>query len=138
MAEKTEAAEKSTKKTEAAEKVASKAAATAAPSPAPESKKFDFTSLNTLAVVSIATALTSIGAVAAIITGHIALAQIKKSGATGRGLAIAGLVVGYATVAFWVLSSLFWMGLALKGFGGYGMMGFDDYRQFGPGMMGNN
>ena len=46
---------------------------------AEKDKKFDFTKLKTLAVVSIATALTSIGAVAAIITGHVALTQIKKS-----------------------------------------------------------
>jgi uncharacterized membrane protein len=104
---------------------------------AEEKKKFDFTSLNTLAVVALATALTSIGAVAAIITGHIALAQIKKTNESGRGLAIAGLVVGYATIAFWViggigllLAKLFWLGGYEGGYGGYmqgpGMMGWRD------------
>lgn len=73
---------------------------------AEKDKKFDFTKLNTLAVVSIATALTSIGAVAAIITGHVALTQIKKSGESGRGLALAGTIVGYATIGFWVLTSI--------------------------------
>jgi hypothetical protein len=73
---------------------------------AEKDKKFDFTKLNTLAVVSIATALTSIGAVAAIITGHVALTQIKKSGQSGRGLALAGTIVGYVTIAFWVLTSI--------------------------------
>ena len=68
--------------------------------------KFDFTKLNTLAVVSIASALTSIGAVAAIITGHVALTQIKKSGESGRGLALAGTIVGYVTIALWVLGSI--------------------------------
>ena len=131
--EKTEATEKAAKKTEAA-------ATQAVESPV-AAKKFDFTLLNSLAVVSLATALTSVGAVAAVITGHIALAQIKKSGASGRALAIAGLVVGYATIAFWAFSSLVWVGLALKGFGaGYGMMGWDymGNGHFGPGMMGNN
>lgn len=71
-----------------------------------KSQKFDFTKLNTLAVVSIATALTSIGAVAAIITGHVALTQIKKSGESGRGLALAGTIVGYVTIALWVLGSI--------------------------------
>jgi len=71
-----------------------------------KNQKFDFTKLNTLAVVSIASALTSIGAVAAIITGHVALTQIKKSGESGRGLALAGTIVGYATVGFWVLASI--------------------------------
>jgi uncharacterized protein with PQ loop repeat len=73
---------------------------------ADKDKKFDFTKLNTLAVVSIATALTSIGAVAAIITGHVALTQIKKSGQSGRGLALAGTIVGYVTIAFWILTSI--------------------------------
>jgi hypothetical protein len=73
---------------------------------AEKDKKFDFTKLNTLAVVSIASALTSIGAVAAIITGHVALTQIKKSGESGRGLALAGTIVGYVTIALWVLTSI--------------------------------
>jgi hypothetical protein len=73
---------------------------------AEKDKKFDFTKLNTLAVVSIATALTSIGAVAAIITGHVALTQIKKSGESGRGLALAGTILGYVTIAAWFLASI--------------------------------
>ena len=86
-----------------------------------KNKKFDFTSLNTLAVVSIASALTSIGAVAAIITGHVALTQIKKSGQSGRGLALAGTIVGYVTIAFWILTSIGFLiaGTYLKG--RYGM-----------------
>lgn len=89
---------------------------------ADKDKKFDFTKLNTLAVVSIATALTSIGAVAAIITGHVALTQIKKSGESGRGLALAGTIVGYVTIAFWTLASIgfFIAGAYLKS--RYGMM----------------
>jgi hypothetical protein len=88
---------------------------------ADKDKKFDFTKLNTLAVVSIATALTSIGAVAAIITGHVALTQIKKSGQSGRGLALAGTIVGYVTIAFWILTSIGFLiaGTYLKG--RYGM-----------------
>ena len=104
-------------------------------------QRFNFNNLNTLSVVSLATSVTGFGALAGVITGHIALAQIKKSGASGRALAIAGLVVGYATIAFWAFSSLVWVGLALKGFGaGYGMMGWDymGNGHFGPGMMGNN
>ena len=68
-----------------------------------ERKRFDFTTLNTLAVVSLATALSSIGAVAAIITGHISLAQIKRSGESGRPMAIIGLVLGYVTVVGWII-----------------------------------
>lgn len=64
---------------------------------------FDFRSLNTLAVVSLASALTSIGAVMAIVTGHISLAQLKRSEESGKPLAVAGLVLGYLTVAFWII-----------------------------------
>ena len=61
-----------------------------------------------------------VGSLPAVITGHIALRQIAASGNTlgGRGLAIAGLVLGYvmlgvgALVLLWivamaVLSALF-------------------------------
>jgi peptidyl-prolyl cis-trans isomerase B (cyclophilin B) len=88
-----------------------------------KTKKFDFTSLNTLAVVSIASALTSIGAVAAIITGHVALTQIKKSGESGRGLALAGTIIGYVTIALWVLGSI---ALAVAGAYLRGKFGMDD------------
>ena len=90
-----------------------------------KNQKFDFTKLNTLAVVSIASALTSIGAVAAIITGHVALTQIKKSGESGRGLALAGTIVGYVTIALWVLGTIAFTiaGAYLQGKYGMGDMG---------------
>lgn len=49
---------------------------------------------NTLAIVSLVSAF--FVSLAAIITGHLALGQIKRTGEQGRGLAIAGLVIGYA------------------------------------------
>ena len=71
---------------------------------APKQKeKFDFTRLNTLAVVSLASAISGVGALLAVITGHISRAQLKRSGESGRGLAIAGLVVGYLHIAFWII-----------------------------------
>jgi hypothetical protein len=39
----------------------------------------------------------------AVIAGHVALSQIKKTGDQGRGLAIAGLVIGYVFMAFIVV-----------------------------------
>jgi hypothetical protein len=92
-----------------------------------KSQKFDFTKLNTLAVVSIASALTSIGAVAAIITGHVSLTQIKKSGESGRGLALAGLIIGYVTIGLWVLSSIAFVVAGAYLRGKYGM-DMDMYR----------
>jgi uncharacterized protein with PQ loop repeat len=98
----------------------------------PEQTKFNFNSLNTLAVVSLATALTSIGAVAAVITGHIALAQLKTEPKSGRAMAIAGLIVGYATIAFWIFGAIALTAMRVKyGFDGpmmgygEGPMGFD-------------
>lgn len=44
-----------------------------------------------------------LGGVLAIVFGHIALSQIKRTGENGRGLAIAGLILGYVFVAFWLL-----------------------------------
>ncbi len=40
-----------------------------------------------------------------IIFGHIALSQIRRRRNTqgGRGMAIAGLVIGYLTLAFWIV-----------------------------------
>jgi Domain of unknown function (DUF4190) len=127
---------------------------------APKAKAhFDFTKLNTLAVVSIATAATGFGAVAAIITGHVSLAQIKKSHESGRALALTGMILGYVGVGLWILGGI---GMALVRFfvgsrygvefgggqhmqnfqGGFGGMmgGRDDLNGVGTGpggMMGN-
>jgi hypothetical protein len=40
-----------------------------------------------------------IGSVVAVILGHVALHQIRTSGQGGRGMAIAGLALGYIGVA---------------------------------------
>ena len=65
--------------------------------------RFDWRSLNTLSVVSLASALTGIGALMAIITGHISLAQIKRSQENGRVLAIVGVVLGYLNILTWII-----------------------------------
>ena len=48
---------------------------------------------NTLAIVSLVSAF--FVSLAAVITGHLALGQIRRTGEGGRGLAVAGLVLGY-------------------------------------------
>lgn len=64
------------------------------------------------------TLLPFVGSVAAIITGHMARGEIKKSAGQvdGDGLAIGGLILGYAMVVVTVLSIfamiLFFGGLA--------------------------
>lgn len=50
-------------------------------------------------------ALPLIGALVAVICGHIARKEIRESGGrlAGQGLALAGLILGYANLAFMVL-----------------------------------
>jgi hypothetical protein len=90
-------------------------------------QRFDWRSLNTLAVVSLSTALTSVGAVAAIITGHIALAQIKRSDQNGRKLAITGVTIGYVTVGLWILFGI--IAFSLMAFMESGSLGLQPFEQ---------
>lgn len=62
---------------------------------------------NVLAIVSLVSAF--FVSLAAIITGHIALSQIKKTGEQGRGLAIAGLIIGYIGLVVGILVVIFWV-----------------------------
>jgi hypothetical protein len=66
---------------------------------------------NGLAVASLIASLVwmwALGSLVAVICGHAALRQIKRSGGrqTGRGMAIAGLVIGYMGLAATVLFAL--------------------------------
>ncbi len=44
--------------------------------------------------------------IAAVITGHMALGRIKISGQGGRGMAIAGLILGYLGIVGWIIAIL--------------------------------
>jgi hypothetical protein len=57
----------------------------------PSKPGFDWTSLNSLV---------------AVITGHIALAQLKTSGESGRKLALIGVVLGYVQLVVILLFSV--------------------------------
>ncbi len=61
---------------------------------------------NVLAIVSLVSAFFI--SLVAIITGHIALSQIKKTGEKGRGLAIGGLVLGYLGVVATIIVVIVW------------------------------
>jgi peptidyl-prolyl cis-trans isomerase B (cyclophilin B) len=69
---------------------------------------------NTLAIASLVCAF--VFAPLGILFGHMSLSQIKKTGEEGRGLAVAGLVIGYVvtalTILFVGLSVLFFVILA--------------------------
>ncbi len=66
---------------------------------------------NTLAVVSLVSSLATfvlgVTAIVGVITGHMALGQIKRTGEGGRGMALAGLIVGYVFIGFTVLAIVF-------------------------------
>ena len=62
---------------------------------------------NSMAIVALVSSL--IVPPVGIVCGHIALSQIRRTGEEGRGMAIAGLVVGYIYTAFLVLMFLFWL-----------------------------
>lgn len=64
---------------------------------------------NVLAIVSLVSAFFI--SLVAIITGHIALSQIKRTGEKGRGLALAGLIIGYISIALGAALVILWLTL---------------------------
>jgi hypothetical protein len=67
--------------------------------------------LNSMALASLSLGLSQIffwflTGIPAIITGHIARRQIKRTGEQGAGFAIAGLVLGYAGLGLAVLTGI--------------------------------
>jgi Domain of unknown function (DUF4190) len=64
---------------------------------------------NSLAVASLVAGIAAwvicplLGAILAIVFGHIARGQIKTSGEQGNGLALAGLILGYAHIALSII-----------------------------------
>lgn len=56
---------------------------------------------NTLAIVALVLGI--VVPLGGIICGHIALSQIKKTGEDGRGMALAGTVIGYVLTGLTVL-----------------------------------
>ncbi len=61
---------------------------------------------NGLAIASLICGILGTSLVA-VILGHIALSQIKKTGQEGRGMAIAGLVLGYLALVVSVIAVIF-------------------------------
>ncbi|WP_291042731.1 DUF4190 domain-containing protein [Herbiconiux sp.] len=66
---------------------------------------------NTLGIVTLVLGILGFGLVP-VITGHIALGQIKKNRDDGYGITLAGLILGYVTLAGWILVAAFWIGAA--------------------------
>ncbi|WP_225752794.1 DUF4190 domain-containing protein [Actinotalea sp. Marseille-Q4924] len=65
---------------------------------------------NTMAIVSLIssilgfTAVPILGSIVGIITGHMAVRQIRETGEGGAGLAKAGLIIGYITIVLAILA----------------------------------
>ena len=66
---------------------------------------------NVLAIVSLVSAFFI--SLVAVITGHIALSQIKRTGEQGRGLAIAGLVLGYLGIVASIIGLILFFAVLL-------------------------
>jgi hypothetical protein len=70
---------------------------------------------NVLAIVSLVLSIIGVS-IGGVITGHIALSQIKQRAEGGRGLALAGLIIGYVGCLGWIIFWVVWIGLfALAG-----------------------
>ena len=52
-----------------------------------------------------------IAALLAVITGHISLSQIKKTGEQGNILAIIGLILGYLEIVGVIIFGIVWIGI---------------------------
>lgn len=67
---------------------------------------------NTLAIVSLVASIVGvtlfpfIGNLVGVITGHISLGQIKRTGESGRGLALAGVIVGWVGLAIMIILTI--------------------------------
>lgn len=61
--------------------------------------------MNTLAIVSLVGSF--FVSLVGIICGHIALKQIKRDGTRGRGLALAGTIIGYVALAGQIIAGIF-------------------------------
>jgi hypothetical protein len=70
---------------------------------------------NSLAVASLVLGIISwllcpfVGGVLAVIFGHVARGQIRRTGEGGAGMAMAGLVLGYVHLAVAVLATIIWI-----------------------------
>lgn len=54
-----------------------------------------------------------IGSLAGAIMGHISLNQIKRSGEKGRGMAMAGVIVGWVGLGLVILGAIAFFGFFL-------------------------
>lgn len=72
---------------------------------------------NGMAIASLICSLlglvTCVSAIVGVILGHIALGQIKRTGEEGRGMAMAGVIVGYVLSGLLILLVIAYFGLGI-------------------------
>src|SRR5713226_7933031 len=79
------------------------------PPPGHEMAAYQSRPYNTWAIVSACFAASTVigtwclGGIVAVITGHVARSQIKRTGEAGANLALAGLIVGYISIGLFFL-----------------------------------
>ncbi|WP_241156192.1 DUF4190 domain-containing protein [Leucobacter chromiireducens] len=88
----------------------------AAPAPAAAPRGTTLAQTNTYALLAIILAF--ISPIAGVVFGHMSLSQIKRTGDAGRGLAITGLVLGYASFAFLIVFIVLYIGFIALAIGG--------------------
>ena len=70
---------------------------------------------NQLAIVSLVAAILGwvvfpvAGALVAVVTGHMARAQIRTRGESGSGMALAGLIIGYVHLVVVAIVGVVWV-----------------------------
>jgi hypothetical protein len=79
---------------------------------------------NTLAIIALILGI--VVPIGGIITGHIALGQIKRTGEAGHGLALAGTIVGYALTVLGIIVTIAWIALIAAGIG----QGYSEYSTY--------
>lgn len=67
---------------------------------------------NVLAIVAIITGF--MAPIAGIITGHMALRQIARSGEEGRALALTGLIAGYVLTGLGLIFFAIWLTMMIS------------------------
>lgn len=72
--------------------------------PAPTAAPGAAAPMNTLAILALV--LSFVVSVAGIVCGHLALAQIRRTGEAGRELALAGLIIGYVLTGISALAAI--------------------------------
>lgn len=60
-------------------------------------------------------------AILGIVFGHVALSKAKRGEAGGRGMAQAGMIVGYVVTGLWLIPVLLWFVFAVLAIGAVGV-----------------